>query len=504
MSATARFSLERTIGLVLAVVLTALSVLSFVAHRQFAGLEQTTRWAIESRETVLAIESLLRAVTDAETGQRGYLLTSQDSYLAPYRSGVASTVRQLADIKQRIEADALQLARFDRLQALTQSKLAELAYTVALHPVDEAAALAVVRGNGGQQYMDEIRSAAATMSRHEQTQLASRSAAVRAARSRTEWLLGGALALLFAFAGAAYGLVRSELRRRAAAAAELLESRRRLMQNEALLKTVTDHMPGLIAYIDRSETYRFTNAHYETLYGLEPASFLGKTAADVLGPEAHAAVRGKIDAVLRGEPQSFERQGRPRGVEAHFQVDYIPDTYADGKVCGFFMLVVDITERKLADQRFARARQRRPGAVRVRRTARRRGAQHRPRGAPGWRRVRRLAGRRAQRGGRPADRAADPCRDARRLHRCGRAAPGHVEHRRGLFRRREPVRTTAAQACRRSALRSQASRSRSLPPERLQGRLHKPRSLPGGRRGRLKERSEVVGGAGFEPATSTV
>ena len=351
MSATARFSLERTIGLVLGVVLIALSVLSFVAHRQFAGLEQTTRWAIESRETVLALESLVRAVVDAETGQRGYLLTSRDRYLGPYRSGVDATLLGLADIRRRTESDPLQAARFDRLQALTQSKLAELAYTIALHPVDPAASLAVVRGNDGQHYMDEIRGTAAAMSRHERGQLASRSDAARVARSRTETMIGGALTLLFAFAGASYLLVRSELRRRAAVTAELLESRRRLAQNEALLKAVTDHMPGLIAYIDRGETYRFTNAHYKTLYGLEPASYIGKSIADVLGADAYRAVREKVDAALRGEPQSFERQGNPRGVESHFKVDYIPDADARGEVAGFFMLVVDITERKQAELR---------------------------------------------------------------------------------------------------------------------------------------------------------
>lgn len=126
-----------------------------------------------------------------------------------------------------------------------------------------------------------------------------------------------------------------------------------LALSEHRLRMIADNMPALIAYIDRSETYRFTNAAYKTLFGQEAEAYLGKTMEEVLGAPAQAALAPHIEGVLRGERREFERQGMGGAPDAFFMVSYVPEIGADGAVEGFYVMALDITKRKEAELRQA-------------------------------------------------------------------------------------------------------------------------------------------------------
>src|SRR5262245_5772522 len=55
-----------------------------VAHRNIADLTETERRVARAHEIQDALERFLSTVKDAETGQRGYVITGQEAYLAPY------------------------------------------------------------------------------------------------------------------------------------------------------------------------------------------------------------------------------------------------------------------------------------------------------------------------------------------------------------------------------------------------------------------------------------
>ena len=101
---------------------------------------------------------LLSAMKDAETGQRGYLLTGDEDYLQPYlavRDGLGDRLKQLRQISV-IEAAQVPLRT---LEPLLQAKLAVLAQAIELRRNhNEAGALKIVNEGGGRQMMDAIRS----------------------------------------------------------------------------------------------------------------------------------------------------------------------------------------------------------------------------------------------------------------------------------------------------------------------------------------------------------
>jgi len=137
------------------VVLVAGTALTFVFGRQcLAEREEVLR-----RERNMAdLQGLLSAVQDAETGQRGYLLTQEEIYLAPYHAAVASLRDRLAGLKERAAAGQLPPEMVTGLEQLVAKKLNELQRTVDLTQTLRAEeAAAVVKSGEGRETMDGVR-----------------------------------------------------------------------------------------------------------------------------------------------------------------------------------------------------------------------------------------------------------------------------------------------------------------------------------------------------------
>jgi len=109
--------------------------------------------------TVLAhVETLMSHLADTETGQRGYLLTTEDRYLEPYLAGRGAVAADTTLLRQLTRDNPEQQRRLDALSPLFVAKFAELDRTISLRRAGQAdAALAVVRSDSGRLVMDSIR-----------------------------------------------------------------------------------------------------------------------------------------------------------------------------------------------------------------------------------------------------------------------------------------------------------------------------------------------------------
>jgi signal transduction histidine kinase len=201
------------------------------------GAQATLRAGVEAQDatrTALRLEVLLSTLKDAETGQRGYLLTGHEDYLQPYEGARARLPSQLAAMAMEPpEGPSDGLAR---IRALTEAKMAELAQTIALRRSgDVAGPLALVETGRGRAIMEEIRATVDALT----GAMASAAAAARAQELRSAALAGlgglGLVGLAFWAVVAAAQARRAALGRAAAAAqalgaaeAEARESERRL------------------------------------------------------------------------------------------------------------------------------------------------------------------------------------------------------------------------------------------------------------------------------------
>ena len=111
-----------------------------------------------------------------------------------------------------------------------------------------------------------------------------------------------------------------------------------------VLRTVLDAVPSMIGYWDKQLVNRVANHAYHTWFGVDPDTLPGMSMVDLLGKDLFAANRPHIDAVLRGDEQTFERAILgPDGKERHSLAHYIPD-WIDGEVQGFYMMMHDVTD----------------------------------------------------------------------------------------------------------------------------------------------------------------
>src|SRR6201996_855649 len=121
-----------------------------IAYFNFQTLRADSALVVRSGDTLTALEDVLSTVKDAETGQRGYLLTGNEGYLQPY-SAAAQEIGPRLDTLQRLTLD--NPAQQDRLASLKQhvgAKLAELKQTIDLRQTQgQAAALALVQTDRG-------------------------------------------------------------------------------------------------------------------------------------------------------------------------------------------------------------------------------------------------------------------------------------------------------------------------------------------------------------------
>jgi signal transduction histidine kinase len=122
------------------------------------------------------LDGVLAGMVDGETGQRGYIITGDTTYLAPYHSGRVNAEEHLAALSPLVSSDSDQMRRLDQLRQLEQSKFSELETTVAVRQQNAADATARVRSGTGKEYMDKARRVAGRMSDVERVRLAERDA----------------------------------------------------------------------------------------------------------------------------------------------------------------------------------------------------------------------------------------------------------------------------------------------------------------------------------------
>jgi PAS domain S-box-containing protein len=125
----------------------------------------------------------------------------------------------------------------------------------------------------------------------------------------------------------------------------------RVLAEAERVQLVADAVPALISHVDAAARYRLNNRAYEDWFGHRREAVYGRHMRDVLGEAAWAVIRPHVEAALAGRVVTYEaevpyRDGGTRWVRA----TYTPDAAADDGPRGFVAHVVEITERKRAEQ----------------------------------------------------------------------------------------------------------------------------------------------------------
>ena len=195
-------------------------------------------------EVARAEDALLGFVIDAETGQRGFLLTGRDRYLEAYGRGRAQVPSELARLRQLTADDPAQHSRVARVEELTDAKLGELADTIRVRrEAGLEAALEVVDSDLGKDLMDELRVVTAQLSSSAEESAEVQQRRAEAASQRASVVGRVAGALLLALLMVMVGLVFQ--RGRAVRAHTAVESAREQLVTELAALATRDPLTGL-------------------------------------------------------------------------------------------------------------------------------------------------------------------------------------------------------------------------------------------------------------------
>lgn len=139
--------------------------------------------------TLLDINRLLTSLINAETGQRGYLLTGRDEYLAPYNEALQEIPARLRTVHEHLSVSPEQAESFNRVEELVTEKLAEIQDTLLLkHRNGTQAAISLMIADTGHQTMNAIRVQLGKITGREIQALATRAESARQRSDRLQRL----------------------------------------------------------------------------------------------------------------------------------------------------------------------------------------------------------------------------------------------------------------------------------------------------------------------------
>ncbi len=349
---------ERPLGLGLAAV--AVVLLVAAAGTYVAGRETIAKSRqVEVERAVLGeLELVLSHVKDAETGQRGFLLTGEEAYLAPYEGARRAVENDLEALRARAAASLLAASAVADVERLARAKLEELDRTLdAWRGGDPSAALALARSGRGKAAMDALRQRIGALSADEERDLGeARATAARYTRGRTVVFLAltlGELALLFWV----YRRFRAETRRRARSAAELAE------QRELLQVTLASIGDGVIV-TDTAGRITFMNAVAERETGWTLAEAAGRPNGEVfriVNESTREPVESPIEKVLAtGSIAGLANHTlliRRDGIEVPIDDSGAPIRDAAGTLRGVVLVFRDILKSKQAQDELRAAKE---------------------------------------------------------------------------------------------------------------------------------------------------
>lgn len=321
----------------------AFFAIGLLVFSQFSASQRMQVEIEQSYSVRTQISRVFSLAQDAETGQRGYILTGQPRFLEPYLAGAGGLNAQLGALEGLTAQSPAQHARLRRLSGLVQAKIAEMSRLIRVRDEQgQDAAEAGVSSGRGQTLMDAIRVVIGEMNREESAVLNARLMEAREQALRLQTLLTALLA------GVAGSVVLA-----GALAVGYMRTRQRLADQaeEAALRADAVLEGAMDAILVLSEAGRVegVNRAAELMFGYDRADLVGKHASVLIDVSSipswiptladPASTPGSMH-----ELQGYRRSGEP------FPAEMSQGAMRTGASLRAVVALRDVTERKQVER----------------------------------------------------------------------------------------------------------------------------------------------------------
>jgi methyl-accepting chemotaxis protein len=171
----------RKIGAGFAVAVIALLVVAVAGYRTTTSLIDNDREVARTYAVREQLQQLFTDLINAETGQRGFVISGKDDFLTPYTQALGEIDHDIAEVRRLSAENSEQIRRLDAVKTLIEAKLAELKNVIDLRKTGLDAAVARVSDGEGKHLMDTIRTQVREMDDAENVLLKRRTESAEAA-----------------------------------------------------------------------------------------------------------------------------------------------------------------------------------------------------------------------------------------------------------------------------------------------------------------------------------
>jgi PAS domain S-box-containing protein len=305
----------------------------------------------------IAAAEVLQTVLDAETGERGFLLTGNEAYLEPYRRADALITLRLDTLTRLTRKSPEQQARVKRLDQLADAKMAELGRAIeARRTGGLPAALELVNTGEGRRTMDAIRATIVEIERSQDQMQAKLREEVLYYRARVPIHIGAGSGLLFLLLSAAFIAIRREANAREDALTRAEQSRHDAETSRDLLALTLRSIGDAVIVADTTGRITMLNSIAADLTGWSEGA-VGRPVQEVfriVNEYTHKPVEDPIEKIRRsGKAAGLTNHSllvRADGREVPIDHSGAPILGPNRELAGFVLVFRDITERKQHEQ----------------------------------------------------------------------------------------------------------------------------------------------------------
>ncbi len=328
-------------------VMVSIAIVSFVMSDRFASSQE---WVIHTYKVTSLLKSLSTEISEAESAQRGYVMTGDKARLGPYEVGLETIPRHLRELRILTADNPRQQQRLSELQPVVEARLALLTQSVQLRERDPSAQEQQTDSTRQDGVLNDKLVTLVTAMETEENQLLR----VRSRRSAgmQRWVTT-ILVLAFLLASmmlvSLFLLINAEVRRRTHAESLAKESEERF---RLLVNGIRDHA---IIRLDPEGRITTWNLGAERLFGYRALEILGKPLSHLFQscdrdtPEEHLRTALR-DGYVHDECQQLRKDGTTFWATA--AVTLLKND--DGQPRGYALITRDITERRQQQEEIRR------------------------------------------------------------------------------------------------------------------------------------------------------
>jgi methyl-accepting chemotaxis protein len=211
-----------------------LLIVAAFGYQNTHHLIENDRWVNHTYQVRRELSDLVSALKDAETGQRGFIITGSESFLEPYQAGIGVVDKIFDDIRKLTSDNAEQQHRLEVARPLIDAKLDELKSTIEKRRAEGfGPAAAVVSGGEGKRIMDQFRRVIAEMDRQEADLLDRRGEQAESSAQATKSVMLWGSLLGIAFIASVGLLISKSLAKQVGAAVRHIQSSSAELQSAA-------------------------------------------------------------------------------------------------------------------------------------------------------------------------------------------------------------------------------------------------------------------------------